>query len=151
MLCFANRHSSFRLFRLDGAEVGLVFADVVLERHQQSLGVFRSHDDSALHAGLWSVWHHADEVHKELIYRVCDDSQVGIFTRRHFRSQFNLYFSLVVFLIHNFKMFRRLLCAKLLISRKLAKFFSSSTFRARAGREYQLFRHCVLETYYLCY
>lgn len=78
MLCFANRHSSFRLFRLDGAEVGLVFADVVLERHQQSLGVFRSHDDSALHAGLWSVWHHADEVHKELIYRVSDDSQVGI-------------------------------------------------------------------------
>ncbi len=62
----------------DLAELGLVLADVVTQRHQHALGVRRRHDDPRPYARLGHARHHANEVEHELLRRVRDHHEVSV-------------------------------------------------------------------------
>lgn len=60
---FSLRFSSWNI---DCAVSLLIFVHVVLQSKEQTLGMFRSEDDAALHVSLGNARQHADEIHNHL-------------------------------------------------------------------------------------
>ena len=60
---FSLRFSSRNI---DCAVSLLIFVHVVLQSKEQTLGMFRSEDDAALHVSLGNARQHADEIHNHL-------------------------------------------------------------------------------------
>ena len=84
------------LERVADAESSLILADIVLKGTEKVLGVFGSHDDTALYASLRHVRCHIDEIEEKLVARMGNHGEVGIVAAGHFRREFYLEFLLVV-------------------------------------------------------
>ena len=90
--------------RLDFTKSHLVFLDVLLKREKHLLGIFRGHDDAALHTRLWSVGGKQNHVEEEIVGTVSDDGEVGVVTLHFLVGHFylNLLLLIVVIVIcHN--------------------------------------------------
>ena len=68
---------------LDGTEVLLVFADVVVQSHKQTLGMERCHDGTLAHYGTLDTGHGLCKVNDELSGGVSDDGKVAVDTHSH--------------------------------------------------------------------
>lgn len=88
----------------DGSELPFVAEDVLLERPEQPLGVFRRQDDAALHLRLRHTGQHPCEIDHEIAAAVRDDGEVSILSLCHVVWQFYLQSLLLVvlFLVHIF-------------------------------------------------
>ena len=75
---------------LDGTILLLVSHDVLLQGTEQTLGMFRSQDDTALHLCLGHTWQYACEVDDEIAAGVSDDGEVCIVALCYVGGQFNL-------------------------------------------------------------
>ena len=78
----------------------LIPCDILLERHEESLGMLGCEDDTTSHLGLLESWHHLCEVDDEFRTRVRDEGEIGIDALCHFRGHLYLQlFSLLFILI----------------------------------------------------
>ena len=58
--------------QLDFAELLFVFKDVLLQGHEQTLGMFGRHDDATSHFGLRHARQDASEIENEIAWRMRD-------------------------------------------------------------------------------
>ncbi len=84
----------------DGAERGLVPADVLLQGGDEAHGVLGCHDDAAFDAGLGQAGHHPDEVQHELGVRVGDHGEVAVMPLGYIVGEFEI--ELVLLLLLHF-------------------------------------------------
>ena len=91
-----------------------ILADVLVQGHQQLLGILGSHDDAALNTCLGCVGGHQNHVKEKVVWSVRNHSKVSITSLHLIGGNFDLDLVLFVFVSHN--------CSKkLLISFYLVK------------------------------
>ena len=84
----------------DLAVLALVLADIVPEGEEQSLGVFRSHDDAADYLGFGISGQDAGEVKYEFTVGVSDEGEVGVVAGGGLLGDFYAEFFLLGLIVH---------------------------------------------------
>ena len=84
----------------DLSVLALVLADIVPEGEEQSLGVFRSHDDAADYLGFGVSGQDAGEVKYEFTVGVCDEGEVGVVAGGGLLGDFYAEFFLLGLIVH---------------------------------------------------
>ena len=84
----------------DLAVLALVLADIVPEGEEQSLGVFRSHDDAAYYLGFGVSGENAGEVKYKFTVGVSDEGEVGVVAGGSLLGDFYAEFFLLGLIVH---------------------------------------------------